>query len=607
MRIPIYDASLGEKSQKTLHEVSAPKSTGRGSGCGWYVAKDNDVVGKVARSLKVEVGALIAANAMRYRGIDAVSRLRAGTKLRIPKVEIPSGAATTDGSTTSEDRSMSSTPLSFERHSCLEDEQEDVVAHRIGLGPPVAYRHWTFPNADVEDTEPSYMMARPLRWREMERRKQRLQAQSSKRGGDNNNEGGDIRKWKPQNAKRERQRTMEKLSVLGKPKTYVLPEKWCAKHEDMMLPLLSRMESSTLSPTLAEFKSKLIDNVDLPLPFPMHVTDEEPKGCGNGKRRCRVRVVSSELQRLQDEAEAKASKTAAIAAAAASSMIIKRDKRKHAKTSTIVYRRTSARNRSITKAAAAAAAAATRRIVAPDPNRVAIAALSAPLKKGTWRKRRPRRAVSAFYHFINHELRKRRKIDTKGIKECYKAGLLPHKNGSTLKSPSDDSISASETLKKRKKAWAKLTKNAQSKFRHQARRDADRYEREMKVYWEEKKEWEKRNKEMEGNKKAMALEQKRWKKEQEKYTNKVVKVKGEEGLYFVRTYVPDLHWAHLNPLLLDGTFPTDHVFHACRGKPRFVVAGSSSERCHEEMDVSADRIEIIPAIPIRRKEEFLIK
>jgi hypothetical protein len=84
-------------------------------------------------------------------------------------------------------------------------------------------------------------------------------------------------------------------------------------------------------------------------------------------------------------------------------------------------------------------------------------------------------------------------------------------------------------------------------------------------------------------------------KRQEMY-NKVVRVQGEEAAheyYFVLHYVPDLHWCHLAPLRMVGTFPEltrQGKPHPHVGKRRWRLMPEGESK---ELDVSAERCIIV--------------
>lgn len=85
----------------------------------WYTAKENDTPTQLARKFKVSCQELIKANAARLPGLMGKSRLKAGTRVQVSHFHIETKAWT-------------------------------------------AYAHWSFPDEQMEDGEPSYMMCYKL-------------------------------------------------------------------------------------------------------------------------------------------------------------------------------------------------------------------------------------------------------------------------------------------------------------------------------------------------------------------------------------------------------------------------------------------------------------
>jgi hypothetical protein len=86
------------------------------------------------------------------------------------------------------------------------------------------------------------------------------------------------------------------------------------------------------------------------------------------------------------------------------------------------------------------------------------------------------------------------------------------------------------------------------------------------------------------------------------FFNKVVTVKGESlvgdyDYFFVLTYIPDLQWCRLAPLVQDGVFGRDRG--ARKGWPRWVLAQDEGS----EMDVSAARCKACRAKAVNRSAD----
>ncbi|CAB9511306.1 expressed unknown protein [Seminavis robusta] len=85
----------------------------------WYNAKENDTPSKIAKQFNVDCMSLIRANAARLPGLTRTSRLRNGTRVQVSHFHIITKVWT-------------------------------------------AYSHWSFPDDEVEEGEPSYMMCYKL-------------------------------------------------------------------------------------------------------------------------------------------------------------------------------------------------------------------------------------------------------------------------------------------------------------------------------------------------------------------------------------------------------------------------------------------------------------
>ena len=105
----ISDA-LRAQELKGEHQSDAPL---------WYTAKENDTPKMIASMFGVKVSELIAANRDRLPGLIGTSRLKESTRVKVSRFD-------------------------------LHDDHH------------VPYCHWTFPDDDFKDSEPSYMMARRL-------------------------------------------------------------------------------------------------------------------------------------------------------------------------------------------------------------------------------------------------------------------------------------------------------------------------------------------------------------------------------------------------------------------------------------------------------------
>ena len=99
-----------KKTEKDLESKLVPK---------WYVSKENDTPRGISRKFKVNFGELLQANKRRYPELTGNSRLMEGTRIQIANFHI---------------------------------DEADMTG----------YSHWTFPDTNPEEEEPSYMMALKL-------------------------------------------------------------------------------------------------------------------------------------------------------------------------------------------------------------------------------------------------------------------------------------------------------------------------------------------------------------------------------------------------------------------------------------------------------------
>lgn len=109
--IPSNDKADASKTEKSVTCAS--------DGPRYYIAKENDTPRKIARLCNVNCIDLVEANKARLPGLLSNSRLKDGTKVRISHLDAP-----------------------------------DIVNK--------PYAHWSFPDDDFEEGEPSYMMALKL-------------------------------------------------------------------------------------------------------------------------------------------------------------------------------------------------------------------------------------------------------------------------------------------------------------------------------------------------------------------------------------------------------------------------------------------------------------
>jgi hypothetical protein len=110
------------------NEGASPMSGVRQELPSFYHSLNNETPKGIASKLGLDAGDLVAANRHRYEAMTQTSRLKEGTKLRVPRTR----------------------------------QFGDSDASWVAGPNVVAYRHWTFPNDPVEHTYPSYMMAKRL-------------------------------------------------------------------------------------------------------------------------------------------------------------------------------------------------------------------------------------------------------------------------------------------------------------------------------------------------------------------------------------------------------------------------------------------------------------
>lgn len=103
----------------------------------WHVAKENDTARSIAKKFNLHFEDVVNGNKARLPGLTASSRLKEGTRVRISHLAIP---------------------------------ENDYSA----------YAHWSFPDREFEEPEPSYMMARKLNRRKQKDRHVRPFAESLK-------------------------------------------------------------------------------------------------------------------------------------------------------------------------------------------------------------------------------------------------------------------------------------------------------------------------------------------------------------------------------------------------------------------------------------------
>jgi hypothetical protein len=108
------DASSLVRGRKDLENTDKSSDAWK-----WYIARENDTPKMIAKTFGVNCQDLIAANLERLPELQAISRLKEGTRVRVSHL----------------------------------DEHDDRY---------VPYCHWTFPDDKFEHGEPSYMMARKL-------------------------------------------------------------------------------------------------------------------------------------------------------------------------------------------------------------------------------------------------------------------------------------------------------------------------------------------------------------------------------------------------------------------------------------------------------------
>lgn len=111
---------IPDTSKSNGADIGSPGGSGGSSSVQWYYCEDNETPKEISDKFGANAKDLLNANKGRIEGLQMYSKLIEGTKIQV------SG---------------------FDRH------HEDYVP----------YCHWTFPDSEFEDSEPSYMMARRLR------------------------------------------------------------------------------------------------------------------------------------------------------------------------------------------------------------------------------------------------------------------------------------------------------------------------------------------------------------------------------------------------------------------------------------------------------------
>jgi hypothetical protein len=111
LRVPLKKKTFRSKSEKTRASQTAQFK--------YFIAKENDTPRKIAKMHEISCRELVDANKHRHPGLLSNSRLKQGTKIRISHLD-----------------------------------QADIVYK--------PYAHWSFPDDNFEEGEPSYMMARKL-------------------------------------------------------------------------------------------------------------------------------------------------------------------------------------------------------------------------------------------------------------------------------------------------------------------------------------------------------------------------------------------------------------------------------------------------------------
>jgi hypothetical protein len=124
---PLYPELVQKSWLKLGTTIFVPKvqsqsnkvSSAKGGVAKWYCAEENETPRGIAKKFQLNFVDFIEANKRRYPDLVGHSKLMEGTRIQISRFDI--------------------------------DE-----------GDTIAYSHWTFPDADQEDNEPSYMMAMKL-------------------------------------------------------------------------------------------------------------------------------------------------------------------------------------------------------------------------------------------------------------------------------------------------------------------------------------------------------------------------------------------------------------------------------------------------------------
>jgi hypothetical protein len=130
----------------------------------WHECKENETPRDIAKRLNLAGGhaALVALNSKRFPDLAPGSRLRRGTRLRLPRAPRVLPGALNPGETTSS-TDDGAKGLLLEHVPDLEELYQEALIAWEEDPDVVAYRHWTFPDDEnVEDTHASYMMAKKI-------------------------------------------------------------------------------------------------------------------------------------------------------------------------------------------------------------------------------------------------------------------------------------------------------------------------------------------------------------------------------------------------------------------------------------------------------------
>ena len=129
----------------------------------WHECKENETPRDIAKRLNLAGGhaALVALNSKRFPELAPGSRLRRGTRLRLPRAPKVLPVSLNPGELTSCGDGGAKGLL--EHVPDLEELYQEALIAWEEDPDVVAYRHWTFPDDEnVEDTHASYMMAKKI-------------------------------------------------------------------------------------------------------------------------------------------------------------------------------------------------------------------------------------------------------------------------------------------------------------------------------------------------------------------------------------------------------------------------------------------------------------